>query len=505
MSTDSKKSILKYNANTINNNNLTKNNESTMETNQEMNFKPEIEDSVYEQFLERLTISKFKEFSFYCKEKEIENLKHDMKIKKSVFIQIMKTIFPGRTEFMNLYELIFNRFKLLRCKIIYNQKNDNYFINNLYSNEEIDIFEINCALACFLKCFFLEKLKILFDLADSDEDGFINGSEVKKLIYTLNYLFCREENNLNIESTVILLSLASIKAKKSYDLIMRYPGNLLYIIQEEKYINFHHFESAITRVYNYKYGLFPLFISLKYSLNLNRDEKELEIRKSNLNDYSKISNEIVSVYKKIGDIGKSDIDFKKNLEQEKERYERAKVSTQIKTSTQILKSSHFPTSQSNFSKYNKNVKISSSPINLRKETNNNRYIINYNKICGLEVYPGKLKIKDKAKENLGTTNFKRISRFPMNTKSLSINSHDLKKGASPLGYMTLVEILDEINFLINKHKIIDAGGEELSKIWNETNDDNDKIINKLKEPFPPTTIDTLKPYIFEEIFQKKLH
>ena len=131
MSTDSKKSILKYNTNTINNNNLTKNNESTMETNQEMNFKPEIEDSVYEQFLERLTISKFKEFSFYCKEKEIENLKHDMKIKKSVFIQIMKTIFPGRTEFMNLYELIFNRFKLLRCKIIYNQKNDNYFINNL--------------------------------------------------------------------------------------------------------------------------------------------------------------------------------------------------------------------------------------------------------------------------------------------------------------------------------------------------------------------------------------
>ena len=76
MSTDSKKSILKYNSN--NNINPTKNNESTMETLQEMNFKPEIEDSVYEQFLERLTISKFKEFSNYCKEKEIENLKHDI-------------------------------------------------------------------------------------------------------------------------------------------------------------------------------------------------------------------------------------------------------------------------------------------------------------------------------------------------------------------------------------------------------------------------------------------
>ena len=175
-----------------------------------------------------------------------------MKIKKSVFIQIMKNVFPGKTEFLPLFEQIFNRFKLLKCKIIYNQKNDNYFINNIYSNDEIDLFEINCAFACFIKCFFFEKLKILFDLADIDEDGFINGSEVKKLIYTLNYIFCREENNLNIESTVILLSLASIKAKKSFNLIMRHPGNLSFILQEEKYINFNHFVSAVKRVYNYK-------------------------------------------------------------------------------------------------------------------------------------------------------------------------------------------------------------------------------------------------------------
>ena len=60
-------------------------------------------------------------------------------------------------------------------------------------------------------------------------------------------------------------------------------------------------------------------------------------------------------------------------------------------------------------------------------------------------------------------------------------------------------------FDLNKHKKIDAGGEELNKIWKETKDENEVAANKLSEPFPPTTIDSLKPYIFDDIFQKKLH
>ena len=440
-SLESKKSLFK-----ISNNNIPQVNESsTMETLQEMNPKFDIEDSIYDQFIEQLTITKFKEFSFYCKEKEIENLRHDMKIKKSVFIQIMKNVFPGRNDFFPLFEQLFNRFKLLKCKIIYNQKSDNYFISNIYSNDEIDIFEISCALACFIKCFFFEKIKILFDLADVDEDGFINGSEVKKMIYTLNYIFCREENNINIESNVVLLSLASIKAKKSFDLIMRHPGNLSYVIQEEKYINFNHFVNAVKRVYNYKYSLMPLFISLKYSLNLNRNEKELEIKKNNLNDYSKISSDIVSIYKKIGDIGKSNFDFKKNLEQEK--VEKKRKFKQINAANQIIKSQNISNNTTNISKFNKKLKINNSLFQQTKDENN-RYIINYNRICGLEAYPGKLKIKEKG--NTVAFNSKRLSKFQQYSKST--NNHDLKKSNISPGYMTTVEILEEISYLIYKQK-----------------------------------------------------
>ena len=464
---------------------------STMETLQEMNPKFDIEDSIYDEFIEKLTISKFKEFSSYCKEKEIENLRHNMKLKKNQFIQIMKNVFPGRVEFFPLFEHIFNRFKLLKCKIVYNPISDVYFINNIYSNEEIDIFEISCALACFIKCFFFEKLKILFDLVDIDEDGFINGSEVKKLIYTLNYIFCREDNSLKVESTVALLSLASIKAKKSYDLIMRHPGNLSYVIQEEKYINFNHFISAVKAIYNFKYSLMPLFISLKYSLNLNRNEKELEVRTNNFNDFSKISNDVVSIFKKEGDIGKSNFDFKKCLEQEKSN------TNQIKTANQILKQQNTNYITNNFTpksnKSNQNLKLISSQNKNGKEY---RYNINYNKICGLEVYPGKIKMKD----NIGNIAQSRFNKISFTTKSVNIG--DKKGFSSP--YMTVVEILEEINSLINKQKKIDSG-EELTKIWIDTKRENEKAVNQLSEPFPPTNIESLKPYIFDEIFQKKLH
>ena len=115
-----------------------------------------------------------------------------MKLRKIQFFQIMRNVFPGITEFYPLYEKIFNRFKLLKCRIVYNPIYENYFITSIFSNEEIDIYEINCALACFIKCFFRQKMRILFNLSDTDEDGFINETEVKKMIYTINVIIVRE-------------------------------------------------------------------------------------------------------------------------------------------------------------------------------------------------------------------------------------------------------------------------------------------------------------------------
>ena len=54
---------------------------------------------------------------------------------------------------------------------------------------------------------------------------------------------------------------------------MDYPENLSFIIQKEKYISFDNFIIAVEKIYNYIYDLMPLFISLKASLNIIRNEK----------------------------------------------------------------------------------------------------------------------------------------------------------------------------------------------------------------------------------------
>ena len=519
MSVDSKKNILYRN-----NFNLSKNNDSsTLETLQE---KIDLDDSIYEHFIEELTINKFNLFSNYCKEKEIENLKHDMKLRKIQFFQIMRNVFPGKVEFYPLYEKIFNRFKLLKCKIVYNPQYDNYFITNIFSNEEIDIYEISCALACFIKCFFRQKMRILFNLSDTDEDGFINETEVKKMIYTINYIFNREQNAIGTDSTIMYLSLASIKAKKSFDLIMGHPGNLSFVIQKEKYISFDNFISAVEKVYNYKYNLLPLFISLKTSVNIIRNEKELEINKNNFNDYSKILKEVFSGYKKQGDIGNTNFDFKGSLEAEKRKKRNYNSimnnnmnninlnNNQIKTGNLIMNSNY--SSLGTLSNANNNSSIfgnSSQKIDSGNNLNNNsninminsankksrnqnlRYNIYYNKICGLEVFPAKFKEveKDYNKDVSSINNRIRRAKTKIN------------KNYNPQGYVNMAEILDEINFLINKQKRLNSEGIELAKDWKEIQEENSKFYEKVQSPNMMISVNTLKPYIFEDIFQKKLH
>ena len=498
--------------------NLSKGNESsTVETIQQ---KIEIDDSIYEHFIQSLTISKFEQFSYYCKEKEIENLKHDMKLRKFQFFQIMKNVFPGVAEFYPLYEKIFNRFRLLKCKLIYNSIYDNYFINSIYSNEEIDIYEISCALACFIKCFFHQKMQILFDLTDSDEDGFINEIEVKKMIYTVNYLFNREQNSIGSDSNITYLSLASIKAKKSLDLIMGHPGNLSSIIQKEKYISFENFITAVECVYNYKYNLMPLFVSLKASLNINRNEKELEINKNNFNDYSKILKDIFSGYRKGGYIGTSNYDFKTNLELEKikkrrfnNKNDKKNNNSQLKTGNLIMNSNYsslgtlsnannnssiFGNSSQRLESYNGNNSININ--NQSKKNSNLRYNIYYNKICGLEAFPAKFKEIEKDFKEFKDYNNQNQNQIKITKKkTLRENKKDNLQG-----YMSLVEILDEIGFLINKQKMINSEGIELARDWNEIQEQNTKFKESVKGRNVMISVTTLKPYIFEDIFQKQL-
>ena len=77
---------------------------------QTINEESEIIDPIiFDEFIQYLTIAKFKEFAENCKEREMENTKHDMHLKKNQFIQIMKNSFLPDDKFTKLYEKIFNK------------------------------------------------------------------------------------------------------------------------------------------------------------------------------------------------------------------------------------------------------------------------------------------------------------------------------------------------------------------------------------------------------------
>lgn len=427
-------------------------------------YKQILPDEIYEEFIEILTIDKLHEFFECTKQKEMENLKHTMKLKKNQFIQIMKIVFIANNENFNLlYEFIFNRFKIFKAELksTSHKSSDQFYISKIYSDDEIDIFEINLALTMFIKCNFETKLRLLFEITDSDDDGFINEEELKKLIFTLNYMFCDEENSFGVESTILKQSLISIKIKDSLDKLMKFPGELEKIFDVQIYIEFNTFYNALKKIDNFKYSIIPVYINMKKSLNKKKYEKEIEMKYRLFTDFSTINNEIMSNFKGKYRIGKTFYDFKKNLNTISSKFSDSK-----KLFFNSMKSSTIKKKRTNKIRFSQKLlsKKSSNSINNNELFNSARdfylpedtFTIRYNQICGLETYAAIIKMIEKniSKRTLYTQNKDKDYQKTLGKNIMNkLFPEYYKENIS--NYMTLNEILYEINILLNKHKIDD--------------------------------------------------
>ena len=427
-------------------------------------YKQILPDEIYEEFIEILTIDKLHEFFECTKQKEMENLKHTMKLKKNQFIQIMKIVFIANNENFNLlYEFIFNRFKIFKAELksTSHKNSDQFYISKIYSDDEIDIFEINLALTMFIKCNFETKLRLLFEITDSDDDGFINEEELKKLIFTLNYMFCDEENSFGVESTILKQSLISIKIKDSLDKLMKFPGELEKIFDVQIYIEFNTFYNALKKIDNFKYSIIPVYINMKKSLNKKKYEKEIEMKYRLFTDFSTINNEIMSNFKGKYRIGKTFYDFKKNLNTISSKFSDSK-----KLFFNSMKSSTIKKKRTNKIRFSQKLlsKKSSNSINNNELFNSARdfylpedtFTIRYNQICGLETYAAIIKMIEKniSKRTLYTQNKDKDYQKTLGKNIMNkLFPEYYKENIS--NYMTLNEILYEINILLNKHKIDD--------------------------------------------------
>ena len=208
-------------------------------------------------------------------------------------IQIFKKYSKNKNEdFKNIFDLVFNRFQKIKCIM----KNDKkvFYLTKMLPQNKIETYIIVCFLTIFIKCKIIDKIKLLFELTDIDDDGFLNKKEIKQMITTINFMFCEENSLININSSILAQSLMNIKVKEKIDKLMNDPGNLKKELDKEKYISFYVFYNSLIKIKNYKYEIIPCFINMKQCLYNKRCEKVLEVKNKHKKEFIRASSALSS-------------------------------------------------------------------------------------------------------------------------------------------------------------------------------------------------------------------
>ena len=203
---------------------------------------------------------------------------------KNTYYKLGKSIEDSLDE---IYELYFIRFREVKCFI----KNDKtvFYLTDYKPENYISSYNLICSLTIFLKSSFENKIKLLFDLSDVDEDGFLNEKEIRHMITTCNFLFCEERNHIDTNSSILAQSLMNFKVNDILKQILYEPGNLYLILEEERYINFDLLYNSIIKVKDYKYNILPSFVNLKYCLKNVKKEKVIKVEDKFKKDFISVS------------------------------------------------------------------------------------------------------------------------------------------------------------------------------------------------------------------------
>jgi hypothetical protein len=175
-------------------------------------------------------------------------------------------------------------------------KNDKkvFYLTNMLPQDKIETYKIVCFLTIFIKCTIIDKIKLLFELTDVDNDGFLNKNEIKQMISTINFMFSEENSFININSTILAQSLMNIRVKEKINSLMNEPGELDVELQKEKYVNFDTFYNSLKRIKNYKYEIIPCFINMKQCLYNKRSEKILKVKNKHKKEFVRASSALSS-------------------------------------------------------------------------------------------------------------------------------------------------------------------------------------------------------------------
>jgi len=215
----------------------------------------------------------------------------------NIYIESITQIFKKHSKgkyynFKDIFDLIYNRFRKIKCIM----KNDKkvFYLTNILPQDKIETYKVVCFLTIFIKCTIIDKIKLLFELSDVDNDGFLNKNEIKQMISTINFMFSEENSFININSTILAQSLMNIRVKEKINSLLNEPGGLNIELQKEKYVNFDTFYTSLKKIKNYKYEIFPCFINMKQCLHNKRSEKILEVKNKHKKEFVRASSALSS-------------------------------------------------------------------------------------------------------------------------------------------------------------------------------------------------------------------
>ena len=203
----------------------------------------------------------------------------------------MNIVFENSNNiYSSIIDKIFTRFK--QINLISTSYKETLYINNIKEKEYINNYEICVALSIFIKTTFEKKINLLFNLTDKDSDGLINLDELFTLIKTVNIIFSCEITPMEMNSIILNQSIINIKVKQILNLLLYEPGELLKNFKDNFYIDFGSLMNGMKKIIGYKFKIIPNFVNFKKSLNIERKEKKIIVKKNLKDEFLNVNNSI---------------------------------------------------------------------------------------------------------------------------------------------------------------------------------------------------------------------
>mmetsp|Transcript_34295 Transcript_34295/g.25378 ORF Transcript_34295/g.25378 Transcript_34295/m.25378 type:complete len:180 (+) Transcript_34295:285-824(+) len=84
----------------------------------------------------------------------------------------------------------------------------------------MDILDFLLAMSLLARITYDKKLRLMFELCDDDDDGCMKPIEILKMLQRIEHIFQKECSRVNIDSEVLLNSMADKKAEQNFHFIM---------------------------------------------------------------------------------------------------------------------------------------------------------------------------------------------------------------------------------------------------------------------------------------------